>query len=137
MKKPRTERDEEIRGKIAQALEKGLKKSGKSREEVAELLQIELGTLYKYLAASMIPGGHVLWRACKELGMVLDDKGLRLIRRTAHKPSPLVASSDQYELPFVNESVAGDKVHLSIGKSKKDSRSVEYVHVSLRIKVAG
>src|SRR6266702_5863867 len=116
MKRPRDIRDEEIRGGIARALKGALKKRGKSPEEAAKLLQVELGTMYKYLAASMIPGGHVLWRACLELGMVLDEKGLRLARSTSRKASAPGGRADQYELPFVNESIAGDLVRVVIGK---------------------
>lgn len=67
--------------------------------------------------------------------MVLDDKGLRPARQSARKRTSPETGSDQYELPFVNQSVAGDKVHLII--DKKDSQNAEYVQVSLRIKVAG
>ncbi|MGB8535720.1 MAG: hypothetical protein WCD57_04855 [Acidobacteriaceae bacterium] len=135
MKKPRTIRDEEIRGEIAKALKSAMKRRRKSPEEMAELLQVELGTMYKYLAASVIPGGHVLWRACQELGMVLDERGLRVAKPRARKLSLTETDIDQYELPFVNESVAGDKVHLQI--YKKGSHDAQYVRVALRIKVAG
>jgi transcriptional regulator with XRE-family HTH domain len=135
MKKKRTVRDEEIRGEIAKTLKSALAKRGKSPEDAARLLQVELGTLYKYLAASMIPGGHVLWRACRELGLVLDENGLRLARAGTRKLSSPELETDQYELPFINETVAGDKVHLEI--CKKDSQNAQYVRVALRIKVAG
>jgi transcriptional regulator with XRE-family HTH domain len=134
MKRSRDHRDEEIRGKIAQGLEVAIRKSGKSREDVSKLLGIELGTLSKYLNAQMIPGGHVLWRACKELGMVLDEDGLRPTRRRAQRKAPKQVGVDQYELPFVDEVLAGDKVHLTIGK--KGSQRDEYVRVTLKIKVA-
>ncbi len=134
MKKPRTIRDEEIRGAIAKALKSAMKRRRKSPEEAAALLQVELGTMYKYLAASMIPGGHVLWRACHELGMVLDENGMRLANPRARRLSR-ETGTDQYELPFVNQSVAGDKVHLQI--CKRDSQNAQYVRVALRIRVAG
>jgi hypothetical protein len=134
MKRPRTVHDEEIKGEIAKALKKALKKRDKTPEEAARLLQVELGTMYKYLAASMIPGGHVLWRACVELGMILDEKGLRLARLSSRKADFQKSRADQYELPFINESIGGDQVRLTIGK--KDVESTGYVHVSLRIKVA-
>jgi len=38
----------------------------------------------------------------------------------------------QYELPFINESLTGDKVQAQV--RKKDS---QYVHVSMLIKIAG
>ncbi len=134
MKKQRTISDEAIRGKIAQALNSALERQGKTKEEAARLLQVEPGTMYKYLDASMIPGGHVLWRACRELGLILDEKGLRPARISSRKASLRKARTDQYELPFINESLADDQVHLVIGK--KDVKSTGYVHVSLRIKVA-
>jgi transcriptional regulator with XRE-family HTH domain len=135
MKKPRDDRDEEIRGQIAKSLEIAIRKSGKSREDVAKLLGVELGTISKYLSAKMIPGGHVLWRACKELDMILDEDGLRLVRRRTQRKKVKPVSQDQYELPFVDEVLAGDKVHLTIGK--KGSERDGYVRVTLSIKVAG
>lgn len=134
MKRPRTVNDEEIKGKIAMALKKALKKRGKTPEEAAKLLKVELGTMYKYLAASMIPGGHVLWRACLEFGMILDENGFRLARLSSRRSAQQKGRADQYELPFINESIGGDQVRLMIGK--KDVESTGYVHVSLRIKVA-
>lgn len=132
MKKPRTKRDEEIRCNIADVLNEALKKRGVSPEKAAGLLQVGLGTMYKYLAGSMIPGGHVLWRACHELGLVLDENGLRLSRARNRKSPASLNTEKQYDLPFINESVAGDRVHLMI--HRKDSR---WVRVALRIKVAG
>jgi transcriptional regulator with XRE-family HTH domain len=134
MKRPRDNSDEKIRTDIAKALENALRKSGKSREEVANLLGIETGTLSKYLNAQMIPGGHVLWRACRELGMVLDSQGLRIARRRDRKRHASVTNDNQYELPFVDEVLAGDKVHLTIGR--KGPQQADYVSVTLKIKVA-
>ncbi|MGB6130652.1 MAG: hypothetical protein WBG54_02645 [Acidobacteriaceae bacterium] len=133
MKKPRNDDDAEIRGEIAKVLKRALKVRRILPENAAELLEVELGTLYKYLGASMIPGGHVLWRACREFDLILDRDGLRVKRTQKAHASQHHSTSDQYELPFVNESVAGDKVHLTI--SKKGSES-EYVQVALRIKVS-
>lgn len=141
MKRPRNRRDEAIRSKIASTLAKALARKGLDREKAAELLDVELGTLSKYLTAKMIPGGHVLWRACKELGLIMDENGLRLAPRRKRLESARGASDDQYELPFVDEAVAGDKVHLTIHRStgtpgKKSVKSADYVSVNLKIKVA-
>lgn len=141
MKRPRNRRDEEIRSKIASTLAKALARKGLDREKAAELLNVELGTLSKYLTAKMIPGGHVLWRACKELGLIMDEDGLRLASRRKRPESARSRSDDQYELPFVDEAVAGNKVHLTIHRStgtpgKKAVKSADYVSVNLKIKVA-
>lgn len=141
MKRPRNRRDEEIRSKIASTLAKALARKGLDREKAAELLNVELGTLSKYLTAKMIPGGHVLWRACKELGLIMDEDGLRLASRRRRSESTRGSSDDQYELPFVDEAVAGDKVHLTIHRStgtpgKKSVKSADYVSVNLKIRVA-
>lgn len=134
MKKQRTIDDDEIRGRIARALNTAMKAQGKTAEEAASLLQVEVGTMYKYLAASMIPGGHVLWRACLGLGLVLDENGLHAARTTSRRTSLRTGKADQYELPFINESLADDQIRLVIGK--KGVKNEGYVHVSLRIKVA-
>lgn len=133
MKRPRDNRDEKIRGDIARELVAAIRKRGMSREELANLLEIEIGTLSKYLSAKMIPGGHVLWRACKALDMVLDRDGLRMATRRDRKKAPV--SENQYELPFVDEILAGDKVHLTIGR--KGPQRADYVNVTLKIKVGG
>ena len=132
MKRPRTDRDEDIRSQIAVTLKNALQKRHVAPETAAKLLEVELGTLYKYLAGSMIPGGHVLWRACRELDLILDENGLRLARSGRRKRTAATEDAEQYELPFINETVAGDKVHLTIRKKDPD-----YVRVSLRIKIAG
>lgn len=131
--------DDEIKGAIASALERAIMRSGLSRDQVADLLKIEPGTLSKYLTAQMIPGAQVIWRACRELGMVLDAEGLRIVRRKKRKAA---SEPEQYGLPFIDESMDEDKVHLTIDRTssrtgKKSVQRAEYVRVNLRIKVAG
>jgi hypothetical protein len=124
-------KDDIIQGKFAKALNDALRKRGKNADEAAQLLDVELGTMYKYLAGDMIPGGQVLWRACVHLGMVLDETGFRAIRRK--RPlSRQVDDSAQYELPFINESIMGDKIRAQVRR-----KNSQYVQVSLRIKIAG
>ena len=131
MMKERTEQDEIIKGKIATALRLAMKRRHKSPEEAASLLRVELGTLYKYLAGDMIPGGQVLWRACEHLGMILDEKGLRATRQRSKPTAKTTRDTPQIELPFINESVDGDKVRVQV--RRKDNQYV----VSLRIEAAG
>jgi transcriptional regulator with XRE-family HTH domain len=131
--KERTQRDEIIKDRIAKALKQAMKKRNKLPEETAGLLHVEPGTLYKYLAGDMIPGGQVLWRACEHLGMVLDETGFRVSRRRrTQNASGVVDTPAQYELPFINESVAGNKIRVHVRRKEN-----EYVQVQLRIKIAG
>jgi transcriptional regulator with XRE-family HTH domain len=130
--KERSQQDEIIKDKIATALKRAMKKRSKTHEETADLLQVELGTLYKYLAGDMIPGGNVLWRACQHLGMVLDADGIRVTRRQVGNVGKAAHESAQYAFPFISESVEGNRVLLTV--RRKDP---EYVQVRLRIKVAG
>ncbi len=132
MKKPRTEEDGDIRGKIADALTRAMAARGVTHDRAAAMLQVEVGTLYKYLAGEMIPGGHVLWRACRGLGLVLDRKGLRVTRERAGRSSDKGAGTEQYEFPFVNQSMADNRVRLMIRRKNPES---DYVHVALRIRV--
>jgi transcriptional regulator with XRE-family HTH domain len=125
-------KNEVIQAKVATVLKDALKKRGKSPEEAARLLDVELGTMYKYLAGDMTPGGQVLWRACLHLGMVLDEKGLRMSKKRSPKSPLKIEEKIQYELPFINESIIGDKIRAQV--RRKDN---QYVQVSLRIKVAG
>ena len=130
--KERSQQDEIIKGKIATALKRAMKKRRKTHEETAGLLQVEVGTLYKYLAGDMIPGGQVLWRACQRLGMVLDEDGFRVKRSQLGRADRADDESAQYLLPFINEQMEGNKVLVHV--RRKDS---QYVRVSLRIKMAG
>ena len=130
--KERSEQDDVIKGKIATVLRKALRRRRKTVEEAAGLLHVELGTMYKYLAGDMIPGGQVLWRACEHLGMVLDETGFKVSRRRTQNASGAADTPTQYELPFINESVAGNKIRVHVRRKEND-----YVQVQLRIKVAG
>ncbi len=129
--KTRTIRDERIKQRIAKSLSEAVEKRAKSTEQAAALLQVELGTLYKYMNGEMIPGGQVLWRACKELGMVLDQRGLHLSRRSRETVPDNIPYPVQYELPFVDGSVEGGAVHLEVRRKQS-----QYVHVRLKIRVA-
>jgi hypothetical protein len=129
--KTRRRQDEEIRGKIATALKKAVDERTQGPEDAARILQVEIGTLYKYMNGDMIPGGQVLWRACAQLGLVLDKGGLRPSSGRV-RGSKAPEHGDQYELPFINESVGGEKVNCHV--RRKDN---QYVQVQLRIKLAG
>jgi hypothetical protein len=128
--KTRDSQDEEIRGKIATSLKRAVNKNTRSAEEAAGILQVQIGTLYKYMNGDMIPGGQVLWRACEHLGLVLDKEGLHPSR--GRRRGKATSDRAQYELPFLNESVDGEKVNCHV--RRKDS---QYVQVNLRIKLAG
>lgn len=124
-------KDEEIQRKFAKGLQDALKKRGKSPEDAALLLGVELGTMYKYLKGDLIPGGQVLWQACVHLNLVLDERGFRVSRSRRHS-TPELEDDAQYAFPFINESVAGKKISARVRRSN----SSDYVQVSLRIKVA-
>jgi transcriptional regulator with XRE-family HTH domain len=127
----RRNQDEQIRGKLATALKiEAVSQRTRSAEDAARILQVEIGTLNKYVNGDMIPGGQVLWRACEQLGLVLDKRGLRPAIGRA-RGSKALEGGDQYELPFINESVGGKKVNCHV--RRKDS---QYVQVQLRIKLA-
>src|SRR4051812_1390963 len=122
--------DDEIKGHVMKALRNALRRRKLTVEKAATLLQVEVGTMYKYINGDIIPGGQVLWLACKHLGMVLDEVGFHVAERTPRNKRQALGESGQYDLPFINESVSGKKVVLHV--KKKDS---QYVQVRLRIKV--
>jgi hypothetical protein len=128
--KVRRDQDEGIKGKIAGALRAAVDKSPENVEGVAAKLKISTATLYKYMNGDMIPGGQILWRACEHLPIVLDKDGLHPPRRS-RSPKALKDEA-QYVLPFLNESVDGEKVNCHV--RRKDN---QYVQVNLRIKLAG
>jgi hypothetical protein len=122
-------KDEAVAGEFAKGLKKALVKNRTSPEEAAQILGVELGILYKYLAGAMIPGGKVLWLACMDLGMILDSRGFRPRQKAPN--SVVIAEDAQSAFPFMNESIEGEKIRAHV--RKKDNQYV----VSLRIKVAG
>lgn len=123
-------KDGALSGKFAQGLKKALRKNRKNPDEAAQLLEVELGTLYKYLAGDIIPGGKVLWLACLHLGMVLDREGFRPAKKTGPQNTPELEDA-QYAFAFINESIEGEKIRAQV--RRKDN---QYVQVNLRIKVA-
>jgi DNA-binding phage protein len=130
MSKERREGDDEIRGRISEALTVAI--GTQDKDQVAALLGLKRSTLYKCLAGDQIPGAQVLWRACKHLGLVLDAKGLHLAREASRRSARIPERSLQYELPFINESVVGDKLKLHAYR-----KGNEFVQVQLRIRIAG
>ena len=55
--KARRSQDERSRGKIARALKEAVNERAQGAEDAARILQVEIGTLYKYMNGDMIPGG--------------------------------------------------------------------------------
>jgi transcriptional regulator with XRE-family HTH domain len=128
--KVRRAQDEDIKGKIAVALKAAVDKSPDNAEAVAAKLKISTATLYKYMNGDMIPGGQILWRVCEHLPIILDKHGLHPPQRS--HGAKVLKDEAQYVLPFLNESVDGEKVNCRV--RRKDN---QYVQVNLRIKLAG
>ncbi len=128
--KQKRDQNERIRGKIATALDAAVRQHPSGVDDAARLLEVEPGTLYKYMNGDMIPGGQVLWRACEHFGLVLDREGLHPSRGRRYRKAAL--DDPQYRLPFLNESVDGKKVNCHVRRSDN-----QYVQVNLRIKLAG
>jgi len=128
--KVRNENDEEIRGNIAKALNDAL--DGRDKAVAADLLKVELGTLYKYLAGDMIPGGQVLWRACSHFGLILDANGLQPAKSQRRRRREGADEAAQLKLPFINESLTGNRIEAQVRR-----KGSQFVRVSLRIKLAG
>jgi len=125
-------KDEELSGKFAKGLKDAIKKRRTNPEKAAQLLKVEVGTMYKYLAGDIIPGGQVIWLACLHLGMALDADGFRPVRRSGRELTDEAAEDAQGTFPFINELIEGDKIRAQV--RKKDN---QFVQVNLRIKVAG
>jgi hypothetical protein len=125
-------KDTELSGKFAKGLKDVLSKRRKNPEVAAQLLEVEIGTVYKYLAGDMIPGGKVIWLACTRLGMVLDADGFKTGRPPKKSDSELI-DNPQSAFAFINELVEGDSIRAQVRKRKDN----QYVQVNLRIKVAG
>ena len=115
--KKRTKLDDDFAREFADKLAEAIDDQSLTREEAAEALKVKKAVLYKYLRADAIPGGNVVQRACQELGLVLDYRGLRVtpdfFKDDAKRPKPV--RPVQLKFPFDRETVRGKTVQVEIG----------------------
>jgi hypothetical protein len=124
--KKRTRRDDDFARRFAEKLADAIEAQSLTREEAAEMLEVKTAVLYKYLRAAAIPGGNVMQRACKRLGLVLDYRGLRLssssfeddVRPQEQALRPVRAPAVQLKFPFVRETIRSKNVRVEIGPSE-------------------
>jgi transcriptional regulator with XRE-family HTH domain len=92
-----------------------------TRDEAAEKLGVHRSMLFRYLGGRSIPGSKVLQRACEQLGLSVDYRGVNVdadyfISGTrVEKPRPVPA---QAEFAFMRESFASQFARVDIRKKK-------------------
>jgi|SRR5271169_5458864 len=92
-----------------------------TRDEAADRLQIHRSMLFRYLGGKSIPGSKVLQRACEELGVTVDYRGIRIDAdyfkddRVTERPRP---SPVQLEFSSIREFLNGQHAQVSIRRKK-------------------
>lgn len=107
-----------------------------TRDHAAELLQIHRSMLFRYLGGKSIPGSKVLQRACEELGVAVDYRGMRIDAdyfKDERQPEVKRGVPVQLELPVMSESLVGQNTELRI-RQRKGARSDKLeIHLSLTL----
>jgi transcriptional regulator with XRE-family HTH domain len=96
-----------------------------TRDDAADLLRIHRSMLFRYLGGKSIPGSKVLQRACEELGVAVDYRGIRIDAdyfKGEKQPESSKSSPLQLELPMIRESLNSPNTQVSI-RQRKGSRS--------------
>jgi len=75
-RKPQTEEERQFARHVGERFDDAIDAQDLTRDEAAERLGIHRSMLYRYLAGKSIPGSKVLQRACEELGVSVDYRGL-------------------------------------------------------------
>jgi len=120
-----TPEDFEFARQFGEKLDEAIEGCDLTREEAASLLRIHRSMLFRYLGGKSIPGSKVLQRACEELGVAVDYRGIRVnadyfkgeTRVDEEQPTPT-----QTEIAFTGESFASPLARVDIRK-KKHARS--------------
>jgi transcriptional regulator with XRE-family HTH domain len=119
-RRPQTEEERKFARHVGERLEDAIDAQDLTRDEAAERLGIHRSMLYRYLVGSSIPGSKVLQRACEELGLAVDYRGVTVDAdyykgdRPVEKPRVVPI---QMQL-FSRESFDGEFAHVDIRKKK-------------------
>ena len=107
-----------------------------TRDDAAELLCIHRSMLFRYLGGKSIPGSKVLKRACEELGVAVDYRGIRIDAdyfKGERQPESGKSSPLQLELPTIRESLNSQNARVNI-RQRKGVRSEKLeIHMTVTL----
>ena len=92
-----------------------------TRDEAADRLQIHRSMLFRYLSGKSIPGSKVLQRACEELGVKVDYRGITVdadFFRDEKPPERSRRQPIQMEFPSIREFLANENTQVNIRRRK-------------------
>jgi transcriptional regulator with XRE-family HTH domain len=135
-RKPQTDEERLFARHVGQRLDDAIDAQDLTRDEAAERLGIHRSMLYRYLAGKSIPGSKVLQRACEELGVSVDYRGVTVDADyyKAEKPveKPRVVPI-QMQL-FSRESFSSEFAQVDIRKRKHAANETLELRVTLKLR---
>jgi transcriptional regulator with XRE-family HTH domain len=120
-RKKYTSEDFEFAADFGNKLDDAIDAHDLTRDEAADRLQIHRSMLFRYLGGKSIPGSKVLQRACEELGVTVDYRGIRIDvdyfkdDRVMERPRP---SPVQLEFSSIREFLNAPHAQVSIRRKK-------------------
>ena|SRR5579863_679352 len=134
-RKPQTEEERRFARHVGQRLEAAIDAQDLTRDEAAERLAIHRSMLYRYLAGKSIPGSRVLQRACEELGVSVDYRGITVDADYYKEDKPVERPRVvpiQMQL-FSRESFSGEFTQVDIRKKKHAGNEMLELRVTLKL----
>jgi len=131
-----TEEDFEFARQFGNKLAEAIEAQDLTRDEAAERVGVHRSMLFRYLGGRSIPGAKVLQRACEELGVAVDYRGIRVdaeFYKDETKVERPQSVSAQTEFAFVRESLVSERARVDIRK-RKQTRG-ETLEVTMRIQL--
>ena len=123
-RKKRTTEDSDFAWYIGQKLDEAIEAQDLTRDEAAEKLGIHRSMLFRYLRGKNIPGSKVIQKACEELGLSVNYRGVALdadyYKKIGASPVDRIRPiSTQTEFAFMRDSFAGQFASVDIQKKKR------------------
>jgi transcriptional regulator with XRE-family HTH domain len=131
-----TSEDFEFAADFGNKLDDAIDAHDLTRDEAADRLHIHRSMLFRYLGGKSIPGSKILQRACEELGVIVDYRGIRLdadyfkADRVTVLPRP---SPVQLELSSIREFLNGKHAQVSIRRKK--GAAVERLEITMTLRL--
>jgi transcriptional regulator with XRE-family HTH domain len=135
-RKPQTEEERQFARHVGERLDDAIDAQDLTRDEAAERLGIHRSMLYRYLAGKSIPGSRVLQRACEELGVSVDYRGVTVdadyYKGDKPEEKPRVVPI-QMQL-FSRESFSSEFASVDIRKKKHAAEETLELRVTLKLR---
>jgi transcriptional regulator with XRE-family HTH domain len=135
-RKPQTEEERQFARHVGERFDDAINAQDLTRDEAAELLGIHRSMLYRYLAGKSIPGSKVLQRACEEMGVAVDYRGVTVDADYYKADKPIEKARVvpiQMQL-FSRESFSSEFAQVDIRKRKHAANETLELRVTLKLR---